>query len=508
MLKPLLPITSLLLIIMAALMACTGGAPTPDPTETPAAGTVAATTALIPNTPTPEDTATPAPTPLPTPAPQGLHSSLPPMDQEAVISSLSEDELACIGEDPERMLVALTGGRPASMEEQAKLIGCLDDDSVNQLFMSTIVPVQLSTETTTCVQEGLEIIGPRAVMNAGLEGDAQTAMGGSMAAFSLAVACLNDKEWAEATPRLGMEPEDRDGMVCVMAALGGPAEMATAMTEAMATEEVAEDTDLFAAGLECGMEAPDGSAAPEPATATSTPMPTSTMEAPTPSLAPTNTPYTPAATPTTVPSTPAATDATTLVIIVAEIPAGIPGYDRGEWKHWTDADGDCQDARQEVLIAESLVEVTYEDDRQCRVEWGRWWAPHLGHHLENPRHIDVDHHVPLKNAHISGGWAWDEERKEEYANDLTNPAHLVAISARHNRSKGARGPEEWAPPDNDLWCQYSLDWAEIKQGWSLTMTSVESEIVMDMIGTCENPPAYEVEIRETMEVRGSQGGGA
>ena len=33
------------------------------------------------------------------------------------------------------------------------------------------------------------------------------------------------------------------------------------------------------------------------------------------------------------------------------------------------------------------------------------------------------------------------------------------------------------------------------------MTPVESEIVMDMLGTCENPPELEVEIRETMEVK-------
>ena len=164
-----------------------------------------------------------------------------------------------------------------------------------------------------------------------------------------------------------MEPEDREGMVCIMAALGGPAEMAAAMTEAMAAEGVAEDTDLFAAGLECGMEAPPQTAAPEPATETPTPMPTSTMEAPTPSPTPTNAPYTPAATPATVPSTPAATEATTLVITVAEVPAGIPEYNRSEWRHWTDEDGDCQDARQEVLIAESLEPVEYEDDQECRV---------------------------------------------------------------------------------------------------------------------------------------------
>ena len=82
--------------------------------------------------------------------------------------------------------------------------------------------------------------------------------------------------------------------------------------------------------------------------------------------------------------------------------------------------------------------------------------------------------------------------KEEYANYLGEENHLIALSSRHNRSKGARGPEEWAPPDNALWCDYALDWAVIKEKWELTMTPVESEIVMDMLGTCENPPEFEV----------------
>ena len=496
MLKPL-PLTAAILMGMTA---CTGATDTPDPTETSVPTRIAETAAPPANTPTPEATSTPAQTPLTTPVPPGTPSLLPPTDHEAMLSSMSEDELDCTGEDPERMLAALTGGAPASMEGQARLVGCLDDDSVDQLFMAKIVPVKLGEETYASVQAGLDVIDPRAVMTAGLEGYAQAAMAGSMAAFSVAVACLDDEEWTKAAPRLGTGPGDREGMVCIMAALGGPADMATAMTEAMAAEEVAEESALFAAGLECGMEAPAESAAPQPETATPTPMPTSTMKAPTPSPTPADTSPTSTTTATTVPSTPAETDATPLVITVAEVPAGIPEYDRSDWKHWVDEDGDCQDARQEVLIAQGLVEITYEDDRQCRVATGRWWAPHLGHHPENVRHIDVDHHVPLKNAHLSGAWAWDAERRKQYANYREDPDHLIAISSRHKRSKGARGPEEWAPPDNSLWCDYATDWAEIKQRWDLTMNPREAGIVMDMLYTCENPPEVEVKTRKAMAV--------
>ena len=494
--KILLTPTLIILITLAALAACSGTAPTETPVTESTPDIVAATPPPPANIADP--TATMAPTPT-TPSTPGATSPPPIQGQEALLASLSEAELACIGGDPQRMLTALSGGAPASTEEQARLTQCLDDDTVHLIFMTTIIPIPFSVETSDCILAALDVIDPRAVMTAGLEGDPQTAMAGSMAAFTVSVACLNDEEWAAAAPKLGMRPEDRDEIACIMAALGGPSEMATAMTEAMEAEDVAEDSALYQAGLECGMEpGPEPTATPGPGTATPTPVPTATREAPTRAPEPTReapsptleqpTPVsTPAPEPTRAKSTPVSTTSTTLVITVAEIPADIPEYNRSEWRHWTDEDGDCQDARQEVLIEESLEPVEYEDDRECRVESGRWWAPHLGHHLGNPGHIDVDHHVPLKNAHLSGGWAWDAERKETYANYLGNDAHLVAISSRHNRSKGARGPEEWAPPDNDLWCQYALDWAEVKERWGLTMTPVESEIVMDMLGTCEDP---------------------
>ena len=270
-----------------------------------------------------------------------------------------------------------------------------------------------------------------------------------LSGYFTAIACLNQEEWDATAAALGHNPGDQKSIECFLEAVGGPEVLAGAL------EGTDDDgsVDLYRAMLGCELDF-EGTSEPPPATSTPT---------------------------------------TTLVITVALIPAGIPEYDRSDWRHWIDEDDDCQDARQEVLIAESLVAVTFETDRKCRVETGQWWAPHLGHHLGNPSHIDVDHHVPLKNAHLSGEWLWDADRKEEYANYLGDDAHLVAISSRHNRSKGARGPEEWAPPDNALWCGYATDWTEIKQRWNLTMTPVESAIVMDMLGTCENPPVVKLE---------------
>ncbi len=171
-------------------------------------------------------------------------------DRGAMLSSLSDAELTCIGGNPEKMIAALTGGGPTSMEEQARLIGCLDDETVQQLFMATIIPVPLSVETSNCVLAALEVIDPRAVMTAGLEGDPGTAMAGSMAAFTVSVACLSDEEWAAAAPRVGMDLDEQEGMVCLLEELGGPAEMAAAM---IAVNE-GDTTALSAAAMECGLD--------------------------------------------------------------------------------------------------------------------------------------------------------------------------------------------------------------------------------------------------------------
>ena len=137
---------------------------------------------------------------------------------------------------------------------------------------------------------------------------------------------------------------------------------------------------------------------------------------------------------------------------------------------------------------ESLVPVTYRSERQCKVDAGQWFGAFTGTTVADASELDVDHLVPLANAHQSGGWAWTPGRKREYANSLDAPDHLIAVTAGANRAKGAKAPDEWRPPDQSYWCEYAIDWIRIKQTWALTVTPAEAEALREMLGTCDNPP--------------------
>ena len=209
-------------------------------------------------------------------------------------------------------------------------------------------------------------------------------------------------------------------------------------------------------------EGPETRSVPTPApTVAATPIPSATVAA------------------TTVPA------GTQLSIAVAPVTENIPDYDRGEWSHWVDEDGDCQDARQEALIAESETPVTYVNEDRCRVASGSWDGPYTGERFTDPGDLDIDHMVPLANAHRSGGWAWSAEKKRRYANDLSYEGHLIAVQAAANRTKGSSGPEDWKPPERGYWCRYAVDWITIKNAWELTTTESEAEALSEMLETCE-----------------------
>jgi hypothetical protein len=161
-----------------------------------------------------------------------------------------------------------------------------------------------------------------------------------------------------------------------------------------------------------------------------------------------------------------------------------PPYNRREWRHWVDADHDCQDTRQEVLIAESEVPVEFADERHCRVKRGRWTCPYTGRVVIDPGELDVDHLVPLENANGAGGWRWSAEQKRAFANDLDHAESLRAVLASANRQKGSKGPEAWLPPNERYRCTYVGDWMRTKQRSRLAMTREEEVAIVQILREC------------------------
>ena len=174
--------------------------------------------------------------------------------------------------------------------------------------------------------------------------------------------------------------------------------------------------------------------------------------------------------------------ATGIIIPIPELPE--PKYKRTDWKHWVDIDKDCQDTRQEVLIAESETPVTFENEKECRVATGRWLDPYTDQVFTNPRKLDVDHMVTLRDAFDSGGKDWDKDHKKKFANNLDQPDALIAVSLSANRSKGSRGPDQWLPLNVAYRCEYIEKWKEIKTSNALVLNPVQEALVAYMLKMC------------------------
>lgn len=178
--------------------------------------------------------------------------------------------------------------------------------------------------------------------------------------------------------------------------------------------------------------------------------------------------------------------------------AGDPPYDRHDWPHWIDADHDCQDTRTEALVAASEIPVTFVDDDRCEVASGRWRCPYTDAVVTDPRKLDVDHLVPLAEAHRSGGARWSKQRKTEYANDLADREHLIVVLAHANRSKGSRTITEWLPDEPGFRCEYVEAWLRVKHRWQLAVAAEEAATAEAFLVRCRagDVPAL---VRERIE---------
>ena len=184
------------------------------------------------------------------------------------------------------------------------------------------------------------------------------------------------------------------------------------------------------------------------------------------------------------------------------------GYSRSLFKHWIDADGNGCDTREEVLIAESLSKPQV-DAYGCKVIEGDWVSPYDNVMYTNPSELDIDHMVPLKEAWDSGAWSWTTAQRQTFANDLSDPRALIAVTVGQNRSKSDRDPSNWIPPQKSYVCTYLSEWVAIKARWNLSMDQSEfgrikylltascATVTVAQWGTAPAPPTTSVTAQPT-----------
>tara|TARA_R110000765_G_scaffold268048_1_gene367080 strand:+ start:2632 stop:3408 length:777 start_codon:yes stop_codon:yes gene_type:complete len=156
-------------------------------------------------------------------------------------------------------------------------------------------------------------------------------------------------------------------------------------------------------------------------------------------------------------------------------------YDRSDWPHWLDSDNDCQNTRHEILIQTSRKPVSFKSDRECNVLMGEWYDPYSGDTYIVSNELDLDHIVPLKFAHGHGADKWNRERKSQFANDIEN---LILARASLNRQKGAKGLDEWLPPNHRYRCEYITRFNNVMTKYDLAYIPSEQRIVNKMVEAC------------------------
>ncbi len=143
----------------------------------------------------------------------------------------------------------LDGSGKASPEEYPRLLGCLDEETMARFFLVGLIPgpEPFSLETSTCVRAVLEVINPRGVITAEMEGDKKEATASRFVAMTVTIACLNDNEWEKAAPRTVIKDRKRVTMQCIMVVPGGP----VPLTVAMQAELKGNSADFATAATEC-----------------------------------------------------------------------------------------------------------------------------------------------------------------------------------------------------------------------------------------------------------------
>ncbi len=166
----------------------------------------------------------------------------------------------------------------------------------------------------------------------------------------------------------------------------------------------------------------------------------------------------------------------------------VPDYRRDEFgPAWADVDGNGCRTRDDIL-ARDLTKVKTEDG--CKVLSGVLKDPYTGKTIKftfgekTSQAVQIDHIVSLSGAWKGGAYKWDDERREQFAND---PANLLSVSGAVNASKSDKGPAKWMPRNagnRGFDCEYAIRHTHILANYGLTAPSADIEMLRGTLERC------------------------
>lgn len=133
-------------------------------------------------------------------------------------------------------------------------------------------------------------------------------------------------------------------------------------------------------------------------------------------------------------------------------------YNRDDWE---------KPAKKFILDGEKVSRVkydTYTSQYLISKEPFVYKCPYSGKEITDIKSIDFDHLIPLKFVATKCGINWTKEQKNKFAQDENVG---VSVLNKENRSKGAKGPSEWLPKENQG--DYCYTWLLLAKEWGLSL---------------------------------------
>lgn len=111
----------------------------------------------------------------------------------------------------------------------------------------------------------------------------------------------------------------------------------------------------------------------------------------------------------------------------------------------------------------------------CDVDSGLWYDPYSDESFAAAAALQIEHVIPLAEAHRSGSWAWTQERRRLFSNFLDSAYHLIPIKGAVNSSKQESDPAKWLPPNLGYHRSYAGNRARIKAHWGLKADAFQAD---------------------------------